>query len=124
MAFRAAAASFDFTDALPEKENYTIPTTADILVMYSTYDGHYSWRNPQNGSWFIQALSRELNEHGKVKDLLTILTGVSRRVAYEYQSNVPGNEKMHAMKQMPSIVSMLTKVLYFTKKARVDDRIA
>lgn len=86
--------------------------------MYSTYDGHYSWRNPDNGSWFIQALCAEFNESGQIKDLLTLLTGVSRRVAYEYQSNVPGNEKFDAMKQMPSIVSMLTKILYFTKKIK------
>ncbi|XP_050072681.1 caspase-like [Anopheles maculipalpis] len=29
---------------------YVIPTTADLLVMYSSYKGHVSWRNPVGGS--------------------------------------------------------------------------
>lgn len=95
---------------------YSIPTMADLLVMYSTYEGNYSWRNPENGAWFIQALCVEFDLNGKQDDLLTLLTSVSRRVAYEFESNVPGNEKMHAKKQMPSVVSMLTKIMYFTKK--------
>lgn len=103
-----------FTNAEPV--TYSIPTMADLLVMYSTYEGHYSWRNPDNGSWFVQALCVELDLNGKTDNLLTTLTAVTRRVAYDFESNVPGNERMHAKKQMPSIVSMLTKIMYFTKK--------
>uniref|UniRef100_A0A182WE27 Caspase n=1 Tax=Anopheles minimus TaxID=112268 RepID=A0A182WE27_9DIPT len=95
------------------KISYVIPSMADLLVMYSTYDGHYSWRNPINGSWFIQSLSYELSANVHRLELLHILTAVSRRVAYEYQSHVPRNEKLDAKKQMPCIVSMLTKLLYF-----------
>uniref|UniRef100_A0A182LSD5 Caspase n=1 Tax=Anopheles culicifacies TaxID=139723 RepID=A0A182LSD5_9DIPT len=96
--------------------SYVIPTMADLLVMYSTYDGHYSWRNPDDGSWFIQSLSYELRANVHRLELLHILTAVSRRVAYEYQSNVPYNEKLNAKKQMPCIVSMLTKLLYFQQQ--------
>uniref|UniRef100_A0AAG5DUU8 Uncharacterized protein n=1 Tax=Anopheles atroparvus TaxID=41427 RepID=A0AAG5DUU8_ANOAO len=95
---------------------YVIPTMADLLVMYSTYKGHYSWRNPTNGSWFVQSLSRELQANGGSKELLQLLTTVSRRVAYDYQSFVPDNAKMDAMKQMPCIVSMLTKAVFFPPK--------
>uniref|UniRef100_A0A182NW71 Caspase family p20 domain-containing protein n=1 Tax=Anopheles dirus TaxID=7168 RepID=A0A182NW71_9DIPT len=42
-----------------EPHKYTIPTTADLLVMYSSYKGHVSWRNPRGGSWFIPALCVE-----------------------------------------------------------------
>ncbi|XP_053660674.1 caspase-1-like [Anopheles marshallii] len=108
----------DTVDARSSSEQllYVIPTMADLLVMYSTYDGHYSWRNPINGSWFIQSLSMELEKNAHSKELLHLLTGVSRRVAYQYQSNVPGNSKMDAKKQMPCIVSMLTKLFYFPRK--------
>uniref|UniRef100_T1GQM5 Caspase family p20 domain-containing protein n=1 Tax=Megaselia scalaris TaxID=36166 RepID=T1GQM5_MEGSC len=34
---------------------------------------------------------------------------VNRKVAYEYQSNVPHNEDMDEMKEMPNFVSTLTK---------------
>ncbi|EAA10483.4 AGAP004920-PA [Anopheles gambiae str. PEST] len=95
---------------------YAIPSMADLLVMYSTYKGHYSWRNPSTGSWFIRALCDELREHGNSKELLQLLTSVSRRVAYEFQSNVPNNSQIDCQKQMPCIVSMLTRRIYFSKK--------
>ncbi|XP_050067442.1 caspase-1-like [Anopheles maculipalpis] len=108
----------DTVDARSSSEQllYVIPTMADLLVMYSTYDGHYSWRNPTNGSWFIQSLSIELEKSAHSKELLQLLTAVSRRVAYQYQSYVPGSAKMDAKKQMPCIVSMLTKAFYFKRK--------
>lgn len=85
--------------------------------------GFYSWRNPDSGSWFIQALCEELDLHGRSRDLLTLMTFVNRRVAIEYQSYVPENEKFHAKKQIPSIVSMLTRLVYFPDKhtSALDD---
>uniref|UniRef100_A0A1L8DJA7 Putative caspase n=1 Tax=Nyssomyia neivai TaxID=330878 RepID=A0A1L8DJA7_9DIPT len=106
----------DQVDSTAREVTYAIPSVADILVMYSTFEGHYSWRNPENGSWFIEVLYEELKRYGTERDLLTLLTGVNRRVAYEYQSNVPSNTKMDSKKQQPSIVSMLNKILYFTPK--------
>uniref|UniRef100_A0A182YKQ1 Caspase n=1 Tax=Anopheles stephensi TaxID=30069 RepID=A0A182YKQ1_ANOST len=99
---------------------YVIPTTADLLVMYSSYQGHVSWRNPVGGSWFIQALCAELELNWRHMELLQLLTAVSRRVAYDYQSNVPQSGSMDAMKQMPSIVSMLTKLVYFPFKKQMQ----
>lgn len=101
--------------ALLEK-HYVIPTLADLLVMYSTAEGYYSFRNPAEGSWFIQALCEELRENIH-EDLMMILTGVNRRVAFAKQSNIPDNLEWDAMKQMPNIMSMLTKTMYFTKKS-------
>ncbi|XP_055693561.1 caspase-1-like [Lutzomyia longipalpis] len=106
----------DQVDSTAREVTYAIPSVADILVMYSTFEGHYSWRNPENGSWFIEVLYEELKKYGTERDLLTLLTGVNRRVAYEYQSNVPSNVKMDSKKQQPSIVSMLNKILFFTPK--------
>jgi len=45
------------------------------------------------------------------------MTFVNRRVAIEYQSYVPENEKYHESKQIPSVVSMLTRLVYFPDKA-------
>lgn len=116
--FASSNAPKDMVDSRHEPVLYLVPAMADLLVMYSTYEGYYSWRNPRQGSWFIQSLCTELDEQGRVRDLLTLLTGVTRRTAYEYQSFVPQNEKMDAKKQIPSIVSMLTKTFYFTKKTK------
>lgn len=53
-------------------------------------------------------------------DLLRLLTGVCRRVAFTFQSNVPDDKDWDAMKQMPNTTTMLTKTLYFTKKNCTD----
>jgi caspase 7 len=88
---------------------------ADFLVAYSTIAGYYSWRNSQNGSWFIQSLCHVLNERGRTDELLQLLTAVNRRVAYHFESNT-ADPAMSGKRQIPCIVSMLTKELYFRPK--------
>ena len=105
----------DQVDAKAMPQPFVIPTLSDLLIMYSTAEGYYSFRNPQDGSWFIQALCDELRENPQ-EDLLTILTGVNRRVAFARQSHVPDNDDWDAMKQMPNLMSMLTKIFYFRKR--------
>ena len=76
--------------------------------------GYYSWRRG-HGSWFIQSLCSELRALWNTDtELCRILTRVNHEVAYNYESMTPDEQKRHK-KQMPSIVSMLTKDLYFTK---------
>jgi len=48
------------------------------------------------------------------------MTFVNRRVAIEYQSYVPQNENYHERKQIPSVVSMLTRLVYFKRKNDLD----
>ncbi|CAO1386026.1 unnamed protein product [Diamesa hyperborea] len=96
--------------------SYTIPVHADFLIAYSTIPGFYSWRNTTRGSWFMQSLCAELNENGKKYDLLTLLTFVSQRVAYDYESNTPDTPTMHQQKQIPCTTTMLTRILRFNDK--------
>ncbi|XP_026526250.1 caspase-7 [Notechis scutatus] len=93
---------------------YKIPVEADFLYAYSTVPGYYSWRNSGRGSWFVQSLCSVLNEYGKNLEILQILTLVNYRVArnYESQSDDP---RFCRKKQVPCVVSMLTKELYFCK---------
>lgn len=95
---------------------YKIPNHADFLIVYSTIPGFYSWRNTTAGSWFIQALVHVLQREGHSTDLLSILTRVSRKVAFDFQSNVPGDYVMHEKKQIPCVTSMLTRDVVFTRK--------
>ncbi|XP_062932897.1 caspase-3 [Cynocephalus volans] len=89
-----------------------IPVEADFLYAYSTAPGYYSWRNSRHGSWFIQALCALLKMYAHKLEFVHILTRVNRKVATEFQSISEGS-KYHAKKQIPCIVSMLTKELYF-----------
>lgn len=92
-----------------------IPMEADFLIGYSTISGYYSWRNSLSGSWFIQSLCQVFNEHAKKLEIMQLLTAVNRRVAYFYQSNT-NHPETNGKKQVPCIVSMLTKELYFKPK--------
>ncbi|KAF7707393.1 caspase-3b [Silurus meridionalis] len=103
------------TDSVSDSEGtQRIPVEADFLYAYSTAPGYYAWRNTVNGSWFISSLCEMLSKHGREMEIMQLMTRVNRKVALEFQScsSVPGfNDK----KQIPCIVSMLTKDLYFPK---------
>lgn len=94
---------------------YKIPTEADIVYAYSTVSGYFSWRNSSKGSWFIQALCNKLEKYGQTWDFMKILTYVNHQVAYEFESNASAAH-MNKKKQVPSVVSMLTKELVFLPK--------
>ncbi|XP_048186458.1 caspase-3 isoform X2 [Perognathus longimembris pacificus] len=89
-----------------------IPVEADFLYAYSTAPGYYSWRNSKDGSWFIQSLCTMLKLYANKLELMHILTRVNRKVATEFES-FSLDPTFHAKKQIPCIVSMLTKDLYF-----------
>lgn len=65
-----------------------------------------------SGSWFIQSLCDMISKYGMELELQHIMTRVNHKVAVEFESvsNAPG---FHAKKQIPCIVSMLTKEMYF-----------
>lgn len=97
--------------------SYKIPKHADFLITFSTYDGYYSFRHPENGTWFIQSLCIEMNKHDlSNNDLLGIMTRVSRRVALEHESHNPEHPWLHKQKQIPTIHSMLIRDVFFKPK--------
>uniref|UniRef100_A0A3B1JAA1 Centromere protein U n=2 Tax=Astyanax mexicanus TaxID=7994 RepID=A0A3B1JAA1_ASTMX len=103
------------TDSVDDSEGtHKIPVEADFLYVYSTAPGYYSWRNTANGSWFISSLCEMLAKYGRELEIMQIMTRVNHKVALEFESssNTPG---FNAMKQIPCIMSMLTKELYFPK---------
>ncbi|XP_004838949.1 caspase-7 [Heterocephalus glaber] len=99
------------TDVNP---HYKIPVEADFLFAYSTVPGYYSWRNPGTGSWFVQALCSILEKHGKELEIMQILTRVNYSVARHFESQCD-DPRFNEKKQIPCVVSMLTKELYFCK---------
>ncbi|XP_076877949.1 caspase-3b [Brachyhypopomus gauderio] len=103
------------TDSVSDSEDtQRIPVEADFLYAYSTAPGYYAWRNTTHGSWFIFSLCEMLATHARELEIMQIMTRVNRKVAMEFQSNtdLPG---FNRKKQIPCIVSMLTKELYFPK---------
>ncbi|KAH9518589.1 Caspase-7 [Bulinus truncatus] len=95
-----------------DEEVRRIPTEADFLMAYSVVPGFFAWRNSTRGSWFIQAVYDIFIDNWKSMDLLTMMTRVNKKVAYDFQSNA-SKEHMNNKKQIPCITSMLTKDVYF-----------
>ncbi len=57
-----------------------------------------------------------LSEYGKTLEIMQLLTMVNRKVAYYFESNT-NDPSASGKKQIPCIVSMLTKELYFKNKS-------
>ncbi|KAK0164471.1 hypothetical protein PV328_003095 [Microctonus aethiopoides] len=96
--------------------SYKLPTYADFLIAHSTVQGFYSWRNPEEGTWFVQCLCDVLDEYHETTDLLKMLTICARKVATQYSSYNDVNPEINDKKQVPSITSMLIRDLYFSPK--------
>nr|XP_046262571.1 caspase-3-like [Scatophagus argus] len=104
--------AFIEVDSVDEQTSERIPTEADFLYAYSTAPGYYSWRNTSKGSWFMQSLCEMLLRYHRELELMQIMTRVNHKVAlyFESSSSLPGFD---GKKQIPCIVSMLTKDFYF-----------
>ncbi|KAL7300365.1 hypothetical protein TKK_0006986 [Trichogramma kaykai] len=96
--------------------SYKIPTHADFLFAHSTVQGFFSWRNPEEGTWYIQSLCEIIDTYSATTDLAKMLTMVARKVATDYASFNNIDPTMHDKKQVPSVTSMLIRDLYFTSK--------
>lgn len=104
---------------------FLLNTPCLLYVLSSTCilskKGFFSFRHPENGTWFIQSLCEELNAHGTSIDLLKLLTRVSRRVAINFQSYNDSQPWFDEQKQIPSINSMLIRDVYFRPKRPAID---
>uniref|UniRef100_I3KLR7 Caspase-6 n=1 Tax=Oreochromis niloticus TaxID=8128 RepID=I3KLR7_ORENI len=92
----------------------TLPAGADFIMCYSVAQGYYSFREKDNGSWYIQDLCQLLQKYGDSLEFTELLTRVNRKVSLR---NIPTcSPKFIGKKQMPCFASMLTKKLYFRPK--------
>ncbi|XP_049776042.1 caspase-1-like [Schistocerca cancellata] len=100
----------DSTDAAAViPASFQVPSFADFLIAYSTFEGLYSFRHPTNGSWFIQTLCTQLGKHAGDKDVVSLLTDVNRIVGQEFRSSDPSEPCMDGLVQGPCFISSLTR---------------
>ncbi|KAM4698119.1 caspase-8-like [Rhinophrynus dorsalis] len=95
--------------SVPIERKYvkTIPDDADFLLGMSTVDGYSSFRHVREGTWYIQALCKNLAEMvPRQEDILSILTKVNKDVSAKED---PEGKK----KQMPQPAYTLLKKLIF-----------
>ncbi|TKS68311.1 Caspase-6 [Collichthys lucidus] len=91
---------------------HTLPAGADFIMCYSVAEGYFSFRNPVNGSWYVQDLCELIQKHGNSLEFTELLTLVNRKVSMR-NSNCPD---AIGKKQVPCFASMLTMKLYFRPK--------
>ncbi|XP_062411444.1 caspase-3-like [Sardina pilchardus] len=82
----------------------------DFLCCHSTSPGYFSWRNELCGSVFISSLCDMLTRYRRL-EITKILTRVSYHVATSFHSQT-GQKESHGKKQMPCIISRLTREFY------------
>ncbi|XP_035666920.1 caspase-2-like [Branchiostoma floridae] len=86
-------------------------TRTDMLCGYATQPGYKSFRNRENGSWFIQDITKVFMEHAKDKSLRemmqNVIEDVSKRTAF-----CPGTPD-HGGKEKAEFDHSLLKPLYF-----------
>lgn len=84
-----------------------IPDEADFLLGMATVNNCVSYRNPMEGTWYIQSLCQSLRERcPRGEDILTILTEVNFEVSNK-------DDKKNMGKQMPQPSFTLRKKLFF-----------
>lgn len=80
-------------------------------------NGQNTWEDDLQRSCLIQSFCKELKEYDASCELLTLLTRVIRRTIYGYTLSGCNNKPV----QMPCLISMLTKSLYFNEKDNISD---
>jgi caspase 3 len=109
---------------VPDAQNNTIsiPEFADNLIMFSTDDETISIRESNKGTWFIQELCKQLKNNTS-SDLMSILTVVTRKVAL-MNGVIEINGEQVPAKQLPIIMSSLTKKIYFQGQKLTSDSLS
>ena len=91
--------------------NPSLPADADFLICFSSAPGHQSYRQPSVGSWFISALFEVFMEYAEKEHIMDMMIRVNNQVA--------GYFSRDGLKQMPCLVSMLTKRVFFEPRFNI-----
>ncbi|KAB0791990.1 hypothetical protein PPYR_13951 [Photinus pyralis] len=94
---------------------YRTPLETDFLIAFAAVEGTRSYRHTLLGSWFIQELCRNFNAHGRRDDVISLLLRITKCVAYNHYHVAKDNGRKVIVKQMPLLLSTLTKKFYLCK---------
>lgn len=98
--------------ARSQDKSQLIPNFQDLYLAYSTFHGHVSYRNRNEGSWYIQKFVEVFREQAALCDINAMMTQVNRRVAGMYDP-----QSMEV--QVPAPSNTLTKDWYFNPPTNI-----
>ncbi|XP_060050130.1 caspase-8 isoform X2 [Erinaceus europaeus] len=97
----------DYLEMDSSSQKRYIPDEADFLLGMATVNDCVSYRDPAEGTWYIQSLCQNLRERcPRGEDILTILTQVNFEVSNK-------DDRKNLGKQMPQPTFTLRKKLFF-----------
>ncbi|XP_076317972.1 caspase-3-like [Tachypleus tridentatus] len=112
---------------MPDHSNHSMLTNPDFLLAISTVPGYFSFRNTVDGSHFITNLcatiDKSLRNNDEELELMNILRQLNRKMAYDFQSNVPNHKKWSGKKQMSCFITTLTKQLVFPHNTSTPSKV-
>ena len=103
----------DSNPAVISKGN--LPADADFVICFASAPGHQSYRQPLLGTWFISTVFEVFKEHAEREHLLEMMMRVNNQVA--------GYFSRDGLKQIPCLVSMLTKRVFFEPRFSIPTRV-
>ncbi|OPL07272.1 cell 3 death protein, partial [Mytilus galloprovincialis] len=80
------------TDSGPTSLDRKQPANSDLLIAYSTFPGYVSFRDEEEGSWFIQCLEEVFRESASEEHVMDMLTQVNDKVASKSESMMGYNQ--------------------------------
>jgi len=98
----------------------TWPREADIICLFATVEGYFSYRNPVDGSWLVLNLCHQINQwlerynEDKANDLEFHHLLIRVNAAISQMASRTNDKRTSGKKQVSVIQSQLTKELYFT----------
>nr|ALF06104.1 caspase-3 [Dastarcus helophoroides] len=109
--FTNASAGESVTQLVPDTIFSPKHMTPDMLIVYSTLEGKFSFRNTLTGTWFIQELCKNFSAYGRRDDVVSLLLRTTKCVCRNYYHKA--DEEIY--KQMPIFISTLRKKFYLNK---------
>ncbi|RZC36707.1 caspase-like protein, partial [Asbolus verrucosus] len=98
-------------DLVPNNTFETNFIGPDMLIVYSTTEGNYSFRDAKTGTWFIQELCKNFSTYGRRDDVISLVTRTTKCLCRNYYHH--DDDKIH--KQMPIFISTLNKKFYLNR---------
>ena len=101
-----------------------LPKEADFLYSYSTLEDHASYRDEEDGSWYIQMLCKAIREE-ESKEISAILRYahllISQMAAatFKYPGHLNVENEIVEVKMTPAYEDRLTKLFYMAEPEQV-----
>ncbi len=103
-------------------EKNRLPKEVDFLFAYSTLEGYESYRDEDNGTWYIQMLCKAIREE-ESKDIFAILTYTHSLISQMVGKFRDKNDEIVEVKMASTFESRLTKLFYIAEPQNSNEKV-